>query len=59
MTEPPSNRRRVVRRTIEVVVRYLNGGEVPEVVPVPVGIVDREVLQRHSGRPPAVPQQPH
>jgi ribose transport system substrate-binding protein len=46
-------------RTIDAVVKYLNGGDVPEVVPVPVGIVDREALQKHSGRPPAHPQQPH
>lgn len=33
------------RLTIEAVVTYLNAGDVPTTIPVPVGIVDREALQ--------------
>jgi len=33
------------RLTIETIVKYLNGGDVPETVPVPGGIVDKATLE--------------
>ena len=41
--------REIGSRTIDAVVKYLNGGDVPQVVPVAVGIADREALRRESG----------
>jgi len=39
------------RRTIDTIARFLAGEEVPPVVPVEVGIVDRETLASEGGSP--------
>lgn len=40
--------REIARLTVEAVVKYLNGGDVPEMIPVPVGIVDQEALKAEA-----------
>ncbi|MGQ9730405.1 MAG: substrate-binding domain-containing protein [Candidatus Zipacnadales bacterium] len=40
--------REIARLTIEAVVKYLNGEDVPDTIPVPVGIVDRQALLKEG-----------